>query len=192
MARMTATDGTVLAGSEETRDTAAAGQPRSAAAPLARVDFGQRLTRLVEETRRPDGQRWTLTHVAEECTLRGVQTTRQYLAYLMTGQRDEPRLSLVEALADVFGVPAAYFTADYLGRVASELLPLLAVMHDPATRALVTRADLAEVAAALADPAVAAYLAARPLPQVLAALAQPGPQSAVEQVLADLLSDRQG
>ena len=49
---------------------APAGQP--AAQALARVDFGQRLTRLVEETRRPDGQRWTLSHIAEECTARGV------------------------------------------------------------------------------------------------------------------------
>ena len=91
---------------------------------------------------------------------RGVQTTRQYLACLMTGQRDEPRLSLVEALADVFGVPAAYFTADYLGRVASDLLPLLSAMHDPSTRALITRPDLA---AALAAPAVAGFLDRHPL-----------------------------
>ena len=153
---------------------------------VARVDFAQRLTRLVEETRRPDGQRWTLTHVAEECTSRGVQTTRQYLAFLMTGQRDEPRLSLVEALADVFGVPVAYFTADYLGRVASDLLPLLAGMYDPSTRALITRPDLADVAAALAEPEVARFLASHPLPAVLEALAHPTAQSAVEAAMASL------
>lgn len=179
MGYVNATADAGAASKRATADPAVATVGQSPAKAFPRVDFGQRLTRLVEETRRPDGQRWTLTYVAEECTARGVQTTRQYLAFLMTGQRDEPRLSLVEALADVFGVPAAYFTADYLGRVASDLLPLLAAMHDPSTRALITRPDLTETAAALADPAVAAFLARHPLPDVLAALGDPAAQAAV-------------
>ena len=183
---MNATGDTTTTVSEATGTAAVAGDGPSPVKAVARVDFGQRLTRLVEETRRPDGQRWTLTHVAEECTSRGVQTTRQYLAFLMTGQRDEPRLSLAEALADVFGVPVAYFTADYLGRVASDLLPLLSAMHDPSTRALITRPDLAEVASALAEPEVARFLANHPLPAVLEALAHPAAQSAVEDAMASL------
>ena len=184
MANVDATGDTATPTREQVREAGPAPANQPPARALARVDFGQRLTRLVEETRRPDGQRWTLTHVAEECTARGVQTTRQYLAFLMTGQRDEPRLSLVEALADVFGVPAAYFTADYLGRVASDLLPLLAAMHDPNTRALITRPDLPETAAALADPEVAGFLNRHQLPDVLAALANPAAQAAVSQAIA--------
>lgn len=151
---------------------------------VARVQMGERLARLFEETTRPDGQRWTMTYLADELRARGQDVSRQYLGYLLTGERDEPRLSLVEALADVFQVPVAYFTADYLGRVTSDLLPLLALLHDPHIKALLTRADLAETAAVLADPEVAQFVAAHPLAEVIATLRAPVVQSAVEDTLA--------
>jgi transcriptional regulator with XRE-family HTH domain len=158
-------------------------EPPARALPL--VDFSQRLTRLVEETRRPDGQRWTLSYVADECGARGVPASRQYLAQLVNGQRDEPRLSLVEALADVFAVPAGYFAGDHLGRLLNDLLPLLAAQRQAATVALLQRPDLAEAAAALADPAVADFLATHHLPEVIAALAAPAVQAAVAAAMSD-------
>lgn len=151
--------------------------------PVARARVGERLTWLFEETTRPDGKRWTILYLCDELRGRGVDVSRQYLGYLMTGERDEPRLSLVEALADVFGVPVAFFTNDYLGRVSSELLPLLSVMHDPATRALVTRPDLPQVAAALADPALTELLVAHSMADVLATLRAPAVQSAIEETM---------
>ena len=151
---------------------------------MARVKVGERLTRLFEETTRPDGRRWTMTNLAEELQLRGVDVSRQYLSYLMTGERDEPRLSLVEALADVFGVPVAYFTNDYLGRVSAQLLPLMSVMHDPACRDLITRPDLADVAEVLTDAEVARFLATHPLADVIATLRAPVVRSAVEETMA--------
>lgn len=162
-------------------DTAA----NSGATPGPRWEFGARLARLLEESRRPDGQRWTLSGVAEACTDLGVPVTRQYLTFLINGTRDEPRLSLVEALAEVFGVPTAYFTNDYLGRVAADLLPLLAAVQDPDVRALLHRRDLHDVAAALADERAARFLQDNPLPGVLHSLSR-APQSIVEAVLADL------
>ncbi len=114
--------------------------------------------------------------------------SRQYPGHLLTGERDNPTLSLLEVLADVFKVPVSYFSDDYLGRVTTDLLPLLAVMTNPTTRALVTRSDLAEIGAALADPQVADFLARHPLPDVLATLAAPATQSAIEETMAQMVA----
>lgn len=119
-----------------------------------RVDFAQRLTRLFEETKRPDGKRWTLQYVADECVARGQSVTKAYILHLKAGQRTEPRLSLVEALADVFRVPVTYFTADYAGRVTSDLLPVLIAMQDPGLRRLLGRLDVADLAALSEAPLV--------------------------------------
>ncbi|MGB8019640.1 MAG: helix-turn-helix transcriptional regulator [Candidatus Nanopelagicales bacterium] len=150
-----------------------------------RVDFAQRLTRLFEHTSRPDGRRWTLQHVADQCTARGQQVTRQYVLHLKSGARSEPRLNLVEALADVFGVPVAYFTADHAGRMTADLLPLLLAMSDPRARALLTRDDAADVLAALAAPQLGDLTTSRDLPAILGALADHRVQAVIQTVLAD-------
>lgn len=155
-----------------------------------RVDFAQRLARLFEETQRPDGRRWTLQYVADECVARGQQVTKAYILHLKSGQRTEPRLTLVEALADVFRVPVAYFTADYAGRMTSDLLPLLVAMSDPRARELLTRDDLGDVLAALTAPELGELIARHDLPAVLGALADYRVQSVIETVLADPMTVR--
>lgn len=155
-----------------------------------RVDFAQRLSRLFEETQRPDGRRWTLQHVADECVARGQQVTKAYILHLKSGQRTEPRLTLVEALADVFRVPVAYFTADYAGRMTSDLLPLLVAMADPRARVLLTRDDVGEVLAALIAPELGDLISRHDLPAVLGALADFRVQSVIETVLADPMTVR--
>lgn len=137
-----------------------------------RVDFAQRLTRLFEETRRPDGKRWTLQYVADECVARGQTVTKAYILHLKAGQRTEPRLSLVEALADVFRVPVTYFHADYAGRVTSDLLPLLVAMHDPRLRRLLGRADVADLAV-LSEPPLADLVERYGIGGLLARLVDP-------------------
>ena len=137
-----------------------------------RVDFAQRLTRLFEETRRPDGKRWTLQYVADECVARGQTVTKAYILHLKAGQRTEPRLSLVEALADVFRVPVTYFHADYAGRVTADLLPLLLAMHDPGLSRLLGRADVADLAV-LSEPPLVNLVEEYGIAGFLARLADP-------------------
>jgi transcriptional regulator with XRE-family HTH domain len=137
-----------------------------------RVDFAQRLTRLFVETTRPDGKRWTLQYVADECVARGQSVTKAYILHLKAGQRTEPRLSLVEALADVFRVPVTYFTADYTGRVTSDLLPLLVAMQEPGVRRVLGRMDVTDLAA-LSEPPLDALVEAYGLGGLLARLADP-------------------
>jgi transcriptional regulator with XRE-family HTH domain len=155
-----------------------------------RVDFAQRLNRLFEETRRLDGKRWTLQYVADECTARGQAVTKQYILHLKSGVRTEPRLNLVEALADVFRVPVSYFTADYTGRMTSDLLPLLVAMSDPRVRTLLTRDDLPDVLEVLASPELGDLGARHGLPAVLGTLADFRVQSVIETVLADPMTVR--
>lgn len=150
-----------------------------------RVDFAQRLTRLFEQTSRPDGRRWTLQHVADQCVARGQPVTKQYVLHLKSGVRSEPRLNLVEALADVFGVPVAYFTADYAGRTTADLLPVLLAMTDPRARALLTRDDIGAVLAALAAPQLGDLITRPDLPAILAALADDRVQAVLHTVITN-------
>lgn len=150
-----------------------------------RVDFAQRLTRLFEQTSRPDGRRWTLQHVADQCVARGQPVTKQYVLHLKSGVRSEPRLNLVEALADVFGVPVAYFTADYAGRLTADLLPVLLAMTDPRARTLLTRDDIGDVLAALAAPQLGDLITRPDLPAILAALADDRVQAVLHTVITD-------
>lgn len=180
-----------------------------------RVKVSDRLSRLMEETRRPDGQLWTISNLTEELTSRGHEVSRQYLSNLVQGHRENPPLRLLEALADVFSVPLAYFSDDYLGRVTNDLLPVLVAMQDPNVRALLTRPDLPELAEVLADtdritatpelrelmarqdlPEVAGsvvdtdflvWVGTRPLDQVLSTLRAPVVQSAIEETLVNWL-----
>jgi transcriptional regulator with XRE-family HTH domain len=78
--------------------------------------------------------------------------SRQYLGAIITGERDEPRISLVEALADVFNVPVVYFTNDWLGAAFVQALPVILAMRDPNVAALLRRPDLPQIAEALANP----------------------------------------
>ena len=202
-------------GSATATESAGESLPRRQPLPVTRVKVGERLARLFEDSRRPDGQLWTITYLTDELKARGHEVSRQYLGHLLTGERDNPTLSLLEVLADVFKVPVSYFSDDYLGRVTNDLLPLLAAVQDPNVRALLHRSDLPDVAAVLANTEqiaatpqltelltrpdlqdvaedlthreLLAWLGDRPLADVLATLRTPVVQSAVEETLANWL-----
>jgi transcriptional regulator with XRE-family HTH domain len=71
----------------------------------------------------------------------GVSISASYLWYLRTGQRDNPTLKHLTALAKFFGVPTAYFFDDEItGQVEAELA-LLAAMKDARVRDVALRAD---------------------------------------------------
>ena len=144
---------------------------------------GERLGRLLDDARRPDGRRWTLNYLVDQLNERGQAVTRQYLGALLDGRRDNPGLSLVEGLADVFGVPVSFFSDDYLGRVTVELLPLLVAMSDPQVKALLTRTDLPEIAGAVLNPDLLAWAGDRPLAELLDTLRAPVVQAAIEETL---------
>jgi transcriptional regulator with XRE-family HTH domain len=79
----------------------------------ARGLLGERLEYLFEHVNSPDGVAYrSMRRLAEQVARRGVQTSREYLSALRTGQRRNPTIQIVDALADVFGVPIEVFTED--------------------------------------------------------------------------------
>lgn len=77
----------------------------------------------------------------------GVTISASYLWQLRRGEKENPTIRHVEALARFFGVPAAYFLDDRATDEISEQLALLAVMRDSEVREIALRAsDLSDAA----------------------------------------------
>ena len=74
--------------------------------------FADRLNGLFETQRDPDGRAWSNVAVAKAMHAIGFPGAPGYLSQLRNGQRDNPTLAYVKAVATVFGVPATYFTDD--------------------------------------------------------------------------------
>jgi transcriptional regulator with XRE-family HTH domain len=70
--------------------------------------LAERLERLFNEVRKPNGSKYTQAEVVE-----GVHglLTRVYLWKLRTGRAVNPGFKIIQALADFFGVEAGYFSA---------------------------------------------------------------------------------
>jgi transcriptional regulator with XRE-family HTH domain len=80
--------------------------------PVTRIPFSTLLDRLFVEQMGPDGKPWSLSAVARELTARGLPTTQSYVSQLRSGDRNNPTLAYLTALAEVFGVPTSYFVGD--------------------------------------------------------------------------------
>lgn len=104
--------------------------------------FAQRLEYLFRTVREPGRREYSNDEVASAIARdQGVTISASYLWYLRTGQRDNPTLKHLHALATFFGVPAAYFFDDETaGRVEAELAVLTA-MRDARVRDVALRAD---------------------------------------------------
>ena len=69
-------------------------------------NFSDKLNRLFEEKRKPDGTQYSQTEVIEGT--KGV-LTRVYLWKLRTGRASNPGFHIIKAIADFFGVDPSYF-----------------------------------------------------------------------------------
>lgn len=102
--------------------------------------FADRLTRLIDARRMPDGAPWTSSSLARALTAQGVPTTHSYVSQLRSGQRDNPTMALVKAIAGVFEVPPAYFFDDQLSAQLEEELELASALHASGIRGVALRA----------------------------------------------------
>ncbi len=73
---------------------------------VKKENFADKLNRLFEENRKPDGMHHTQTEVVE--ATKGV-LTRVYLWKLRKGQATNPGFHVIQALAEFFGVDPSYF-----------------------------------------------------------------------------------
>lgn len=77
----------------------------------ARAGLAARLDNLLTMQRRPDGSAWSLRQVSQAAQERGVSLSVGYLNDLRRGLKSDPKVSQLEALADIFGVHIDYFYA---------------------------------------------------------------------------------
>ncbi len=100
-----------------------------------------RIDRLFQVVRRPDGEQYSHEEVARACReSTGESFSAAYLWQLRTGRRDNPTKRHLEALAGFFQVPPAYFFDDEQGRALAEEVELLGALRNVAVRNLALRA----------------------------------------------------
>jgi len=72
--------------------------------------LAEKLDRLFQTKRGPDGREYTYAEVATGITAKGIATiSAAYLCDLRNGTKENPRIKHLEALADFFAVPVTYF-----------------------------------------------------------------------------------
>ncbi|MFE9373215.1 helix-turn-helix domain-containing protein [Streptomyces sp. NPDC006711] len=75
--------------------------------------LADKLNRLFESIRPPDGHEYSNEQVADGISRQGLTTISQsYVWQLRKGKKTNPTISHLRALADFFGVPVAYFFDD--------------------------------------------------------------------------------
>ncbi len=74
------------------------------------LTLAEKLDRLFQSVRSPDGDEYTYAEVVAGINARGIaKTSDTYLCDLRNGTKDNPRIRHLEAIADFFGVPVTYF-----------------------------------------------------------------------------------
>lgn len=102
--------------------------------------FAAKLATLRDTIRRPDGKRYTLDQIAAACRdYTGDTFSKQYVSDLLSGKYTAPTQPKIEALANFFGVPAAYFFNDALSVQMQEDLRLGAAIRVAGVRGLAAR-----------------------------------------------------
>ncbi|MBU2666324.1 XRE family transcriptional regulator [Actinoplanes bogorensis] len=100
-----------------------------------------KVNRLFEVIRRPDRTPYRNEEVATACReATGESFSTTYLWQLRNGKRTNPTKRHLEALAQFFQVPAAYFFDDEQSTRIAEELELLGALRDNAVRQIALRA----------------------------------------------------
>ena len=108
--------------------------------PVTRT-LASKIDHLFEIVRPAKGE-YTHEQVAKAIEDRGGPTiSASYLWQLRKGLRDNPTMKHLEALADFFGVPAAYFFDDAQAERIDAELALLASLRDSQVRQVALRAS---------------------------------------------------
>ncbi|MFD9962263.1 helix-turn-helix domain-containing protein [Amycolatopsis sp. NPDC058986] len=103
--------------------------------------LADKIDRLFDVVRRPDRESYSHEEVAKACReATGESFSTTYLWQLRTGRRDNPTKRHLEALAQFFGVPPAYFFDDEQSTKIAEELALLGALRDAGVRDVALRA----------------------------------------------------
>ncbi|MFF4779071.1 helix-turn-helix domain-containing protein [Microtetraspora fusca] len=109
--------------------------------PPIRSTLAEKIERLFEVVRRPDREQYRNEEVASACReATGESFSATYLWQLRNGRRTNPTKRHLEALAQFFQVPPAYFFDDEQSERIAEELELLGALRDNAVRQIALRA----------------------------------------------------
>lgn len=128
-------------------DSNSRGQARKGVSGVAQGDTTRRRTLaekidiLFQTVRRPNRDMFSNDEVATACReATGESFSATYLWQLRTGRRDNPTMRHLEALAQFFEVPVAYFFDDDQSTAIARELELLGVLRDAGVRNVALRA----------------------------------------------------
>lgn len=103
--------------------------------------FAEKLDRLFRTVHPAGRGPYSYNDVAAGIRARGpVSISPQYLWLLRRGERDNPTIQHLEAIADFFGVPAAYFLDDAKAAVVDQELETVIALRDSSVRQVALRA----------------------------------------------------
>lgn len=103
--------------------------------------LAEKLERLFRAVHPGSRGEYTYREVAEAIRQRGGPTiSPTYIWQLRTGQRTNPSMRHLEALAEFFGVPVSYFSSDDTAARVNAELDLLAALRDTSVRHIALRA----------------------------------------------------
>lgn len=103
--------------------------------------LAQKIDALFQAVRRPNREQFSHEEVAKACRESTGETfSATYLWQLRTGRRDNPTKRHLEALAQFFQVPAAYFFDEEQGAEITRELALLGALRDAGVRNMALRA----------------------------------------------------
>ncbi len=109
--------------------------------PKGTQSLADKLDRLFRTIHPRQRGEYSYKEVADEIAARGGPTiSATYLWELRTGRKDNPTLKHVEALAQFFGVPPAYFLDQDAALRIDEELALLGALRDASVRHMALRA----------------------------------------------------
>lgn len=109
--------------------------------PFAPTTLADKIDALFRIVRRPNREQFSHEEVARACReVTGESFSTTYLWQLRTGRRDNPTKRHLEALAQFFDVPVAYFFDDDKGAAIAKELELLGALRDAGVRSMALRA----------------------------------------------------
>ena len=107
--------------------------------PGATGSLAERLNRLFDRVRKPNGKEYSLREVADGITAGGESISHAYIGQLRNGTKTDPTISHLRALAKFFGVPVEYFTCDALATEVDKELDLAAALQQVRARTVALR-----------------------------------------------------
>ena len=108
--------------------------------PPSGATLADRLNHLFATITPPGRGPYTNQEVAAGIREAGTEISAQYISLLRRGERDNPTLKHLEALARFFGVPPAYFFDEETTRRVDEELAALAALREAGVRGVALRA----------------------------------------------------